>query len=215
METVVIRTTRIVAALLILVNCSVFSGAQDPTSPQFARLKEPRISIKQNAKMLVVEAKGDPNTVAARAFGLVFQLYYSLKETPKGLLQPSVRARWPVPENTPKSEWVGLYALPVPDTVSALPQVKVPEGLKVSLTTWEYGEVAEILHVGPYDREEPTLRRLRDFIKQRGYSTVDGHEEEYIKGPTMNGKGDPETYMTIIRYQVRKTNHAEYIELFK
>jgi len=64
--------------------------------------------------------------------------------------------------------------------------------------------VAEILYTGPYDKEEPTIQRLRDFVTAQGYVTVAGHEEEYIKGPTMNGKGDPEQYLTIIRYRVRR-----------
>jgi hypothetical protein len=35
------------------------------------------------------------------------------------------------------------------------------------------------------------------------------HEEEYIKGPTMTGKGDPEKYVTIIRYQVDISKKTE------
>jgi hypothetical protein len=31
-----------------------------------------------------------------------------------------------------------------------------------------------------------------------------GHEEEYISGPSQSGKGDPEKYVTILRYRVRK-----------
>ena len=70
------------------------------------------------------------------------------------------------------------------------------------LTTWEYGEVAEVLHIGPYDREEPTLQRLREFVQVEGYALVEEHEEEYIRGPTMAGPGDPEQYLTILRYRV-------------
>jgi hypothetical protein len=73
------------------------------------------------------------------------------------------------------------------------------------LTTWEYGEVAEILHVGPYDREEPTLQRLRKFVQAEGYAIVGEHEEEYVRGPTLTGPGDPEQYLTILRYRVAKS----------
>jgi hypothetical protein len=72
------------------------------------------------------------------------------------------------------------------------------------LATWEYGEVAEILHLGPYSREEPALKRLREFIREQGYVTLGGHEEEYIVGPSQGGKGDSEQYVTIIRYRVRR-----------
>jgi effector-binding domain-containing protein len=64
--------------------------------------------------------------------------------------------------------------------------------------------VAEILHIGPYDREEPDIARLTGFIKDNGYSIIGDHEEEYLKGPGMFSKGNPEKYYTIIRYRVKK-----------
>jgi GyrI-like small molecule binding domain len=193
------------AAILIISVVLANAGlAQDRSLSQFENLKEPKVSARKSEKMLVVEAKGDPNVVGPKAFGLLFQLYYSLKETPKGPMQALPRARWPE-SNTTKSEWIGFYGLPVPETVTRLPEHQAPAGLKVSLTTWEYGEVAEILHAGPYDKEEPTMLRLTDFTKQQGYKVLGGHEEEYIKGPTMSGPGDPEKYLTIIRYRVQKS----------
>jgi hypothetical protein len=154
--------------------------------------------------MLVVEAKGDPNAIGGKAFGLLFQLYYQMPGAPKGPAQAVPRARWPEGMDKPKPDWTGLYAIPVPESITELPKHDAPAGLKASLVTWEYGEVAEILHVGRYDKEEPTVKRLMDFVKQQGYVTFGGHEEEYIQGPTMFGKGDPEKYMTILRYRVRK-----------
>ncbi|HLF85194.1 MAG TPA: hypothetical protein VI837_13550 [Blastocatellia bacterium] len=198
------------AAAILIISVLVASAgvalAQDSSLSQFEHLKEPKISTRKNEKMLVVEAKGDPNVVGARAFGLLFQLYYSLKQTPNGPMQALPRARWPQSLDTPKSEWIGFYGLPVPETVTELPQHQAQEGLKASLTTWEYGEVGEIMHAGPYDKEEPTMRRLKDFVKRRGYEIIAGHEEEYLRGPTMSGKGDPEKYLTIIRYRLQKSS---------
>ena len=174
------------------------------TPEQFDDLKDPRISTKKDAKMLVVEAEGDPNVMGAKAFGLVFRLYYSSPDTPKGPMQSAPRARWPVSFDDPKAEWTGLYALPVPESMTELPKHEPQKGLKASLVTWEYGEVVEILHVGPYDKEEPTVKRLKEFVEKQGYVIAGDHEEEYIKGPDMYGKGDPEKYLTIIRYQVKK-----------
>jgi hypothetical protein len=189
---------------IILIAVGSFATLRAQSSSQFENLKEPRITTRKDEKMLVVEATGDPNVIGPKAFGLLFQLYYTIKETPKGPGQGAPRARWPVSLETPKSEWTGLYALPIPDSVSELPQHNAPPGTKAAIATWEYGEIAEILHVGSYDKEEPTFERLKDFVKKHGYVTIGGHEEEYIKGPTMSGKGDPETYLTIIRYRVQK-----------
>jgi hypothetical protein len=103
-----------------------------------------------------------------------------------------------------KSTWVGRYALPVPDTVPSLPVIDAEHGLRVNLVDWEYGQVAEILHIGPYAKEMPTIEKLHRFIKERGYGIIGYHEEEYVKGPGMFFRGDPEKYYTIIRYQVAK-----------
>ena len=79
------------------------------------------------------------------------------------------------------------------------------QGLEVELATWEYGEVAEILHVGPYSEETPTIERLHAFIGVSGYEIRGDHEEEYLRGPGMPFiRVSPEDYYTIIRYQVRK-----------
>ena len=181
--------------------------AQELVPEELRTLLEPRITTLDDQNMLVVEAKGDPNTVGAQAFGLVFQLYYSTPKTPKGPFQSAPRARWPVSLDQPKSEWTGLYALQVPDSVTSLPPHDAPAGLDASVQMWEYGEVAEILHVGPYDQEQPALQRLFDHVAESGYKVIGVHEEEYLRGPTMAGPGDPEQYLTILRYRVRKVEN--------
>ncbi len=145
-----------------------------------------------------------PNEFGGKAFGLLFKTYFKIKGTPKGSKQPAPRARWPVSLDSPQSEWIGRYAMPVPEDTTELPEYKAEPGLTMELTTWEYGEVAEILHIGPYDKEEPTIEKLHNFIAQNGYEIIGEHEEEYLKGPGMFFKGNPEKYYTIIRYQVKK-----------
>jgi effector-binding domain-containing protein len=64
--------------------------------------------------------------------------------------------------------------------------------------------VAEILHIGSYDKEKPTVDRLTKFISDNGYRIIGDHEEEYVKGPGMLFKGNSENYRTIIRYRIEK-----------
>jgi len=189
--------------ILLAVTGYFNSNAFSFDANQFDNLKEPKISTKKNQKMLIIEAKGDPNIMGGKAFGLLFQLYYRINETPKPL-KDFPRARWPQSLQGPKAEWTGYYALPVPETVTQLPQYQPIPGLKASLENWEYGEVAEILHLGSYSKEEPTLMKLKDFIGEKGYVTIGGHEEEYIVGP--ESKGPPEKYVTIIRYRIQKAD---------
>ncbi len=93
-------------------------------------------------------------------------------------------------------EWTHIIGLPVPEDTASLPQ-KVT-GIEVKLETWEYGTVAQILHLGPYDQEYPTVQRLHQFIEDSGYEIAGAHEEEYLTRP------DAKVIKTIIRYPVKK-----------
>jgi hypothetical protein len=173
-----------------------------PDASQFAHLREPRLTRLDDQKVLVVEAAGDPNVVGGRAFKQLFSTYYRLEGVSR-LGPPAPRARWPRPEATPKDQWLGQYALPVPDAVTAPPALSAGD-LPTTVTTWAYGEAAEVLHVGSYSSEQPDIERLRQFIGASGYHVVGDHEEEYVKGPGMVFAGDPAQYLTIIRLRVEK-----------
>jgi hypothetical protein len=196
----------VVAVVVLIVGAGFFwFGAGGPDPAQFEYLKEPQVSMMADQKVLQVEAKGEPGAVGGEAFGLLFKTYFKLKGVPKGPKQPAPRARWPLSLHTPKEQWIGRYAMPVPESVGPLPAQEVGASeLRVEITTWVYGQVAEILHVGPYDAEEPTIRTLMQFIKDRGYEITGEHEEEYIKGPGLFSQGDPQKYLTIIRYRIKK-----------
>jgi hypothetical protein len=46
------------------------------------------------------------------------------------------------------------------------------------------------------------MEKLKSFIAAKGYQFAGPHEEEYLRGPGMFGRGDPSKYSTIIRYRV-------------
>jgi hypothetical protein len=150
-------------------------------------------------RVLVFEATGDPNVVGAHAFESLFKAYFKLEGVSRMSRPPAPRARWPHPADTPKDKWVGQYALPIPNTVAAAAAAS-----GVTADTWDYGDVAEVLHVGPYSAEQPTIQRLLDFIASQGYRVVGEHEEEYVKGPGMFFAGNPNDYLTIVRLRVEK-----------
>lgn len=183
-------TFGICTAAVLLLNLSL--GAQDFN--QYTKLKDPQISQKPNQKMLVMKARGDPNVVAKDAFTKLFSTYFKLP----GAKMAAPRARWLADLAGPKEDWIGFYALPLPESVTSLPAGM--EGVKIK--EWEYGEVAEILHIGSYSNETPTIEKLHTFITAQGYVIAGPHEEEYLKGPGM--VSDPSEYWTVIRYNVKK-----------
>ncbi len=163
--------------------------------------KEPQILEMPPQKMAVVYGKGTPDKVFAEVmpalYGSVYTLKFDLKK--KGLPTFKVsglRARYPDAHLVPKEEWTHIIALPIPEDTTSLPQ-KVPS-VEVKLETWEYGTVAQILHLGAYAEEGPTVERLHKFIEDNGYEIAGVHEEEYLTTP------DAKVPKTIIRYAVRK-----------
>lgn len=168
---------------------------------EYEYLSDPQISEKAPQKMLVYEAAGNPNETVGEAFGALFSTFFKLKKAhDMDLVAPL--ARWPKTPDTPMDEWIGIYAIPVAESVMKIPAKALNEHPALKLETWEYGLVAEILHKGSYASEGPTVERLHQFITNSGYEISGLHEEEYLKGPGMFGPGNPDKYFTIIRYPV-------------
>ncbi|OGF65834.1 MAG: hypothetical protein A2Y62_19170 [Candidatus Fischerbacteria bacterium RBG_13_37_8] len=153
-----------------------------------------------NQKMIVIELKGDPNVVAKDVFKKLYKTYYKLKIKDWKMVAP--RARW-TDIGLSKENWIGYYGIPVPDSVTQLPPDVNKEGPEVKLETWNYGEIAEILHIGPYSEETETVNKLGAFIEEKEYRITGMHEEEYLKGPGL-WPVNPKNYYTIIRYTVEK-----------
>ena len=200
------RAHGFLACVLWAVASATTVAAQEGDPAAYEHLAEPRIVERADERVLEVQAVGDPNDVGGAAFGLLFQLYFS-SGVATGFTPPVARARWQEGlDRIPSGEWIGRYALLIPETVESLPEHTPPNGVTASITTWEYGTIAEILHVGRYDQEQPTIERLKAFVEAEGYETFGGHEEEYVVGPTMAGQGNPAEYLTILRYRVRKAD---------
>jgi hypothetical protein len=169
-------------------------------TPQKSK-KEPQILEMPPQKMAVVYGKGTPDKVFAELmpalYGSVYTLKFDLKK--KGLPTFKVsglRARYPDAHLLPMEQWTHIIGLPIPGDTTSLPQ-KAP-GVQVKIETWQYGTVAQILHLGGYDQEQPTIERLHRFIEENGYEIAGAHEEEYLTTP------DAKVPKTIIRYVVKK-----------
>lgn len=196
----------VVIIVVILVVVYFVLKQKGPDVKVYEYMLIPQVSEKADQNMLVVEVTGDPALTGIKAVKLLYSTYFKLKGVSKSMKGLAPRARWPFDFNTPKDHWKGQWALPIPDDINTLPKFKNPDNLNVYITKWEYGTVAEILHIGSYATETPSIKKLTEYITQQGYTIVGEHEEEYLKGPGMFGKGNPNKYLTIIRYRISKTN---------
>ncbi len=168
--------------------------------PEKTSETDPRIIEMSARKMAVVYTKGDPNVVGQQVmpalYGSVFGLSAELAKKGIKFQMQAPRARWPNVASAPRDEWIGLWGLPIPDEIESIPQTS--KDIEVKVEIWEYGTVAQILHIGPFETEPATIETLKKFISEMGYEIKGVHEEEYL---TMPGA---DVQKTLIRYPVRK-----------
>jgi hypothetical protein len=164
---------------------------------------DPEIVEMPSRTMAVVRTVGDPTDVGESVFkalyGAAYTLKFDLKKRGVEFKMEPPRARWFGDEGwkeVPREQWEAAWALPVPDGTTEVPQ-KVAE-TPVVVETWEYGTVAQILHLGEYADEVPNIERLHAFIAEQGYEIAGPHEEEYQSRP------GAKVMKTVIRYRVRR-----------
>ncbi len=72
---------------------------------------------------------------------------------------------------------------------------------KIRFERFEEGLCAQIMHIGPYATEAPTIKTLHDFIYENNYKLRDKHHEIYLSDPRRTA---PEKLKTLIRQPVEK-----------
>lgn len=186
--------------------------------------KTPAIIAVPEANYLSISGKGDPNAspVYKEAIEALFSVSYAIKFMVKkgsqaidyGVLP--LEGLWWV-ENmaefnmNDKSNWLWKAMIMQPSFIdnemvtSALEQVQKKKGLAqlshIKFEKLSEGQCAQILHIGPYSEEGPTIEKLHQFIKKNGYQFNGYHHEIYLSDPRRSA---PEKLKTIIRQPINK-----------
>lgn len=149
-------------------------------------------------------------------YGTAYRLHFALKargvEAPVGGLEALY---WLTPEQLadegstgagPDVEWRWRLIIAVPpeateDEVDAAVRAGEPSDVlqRLYLDRWTEGPAAQILHVGPYDAERPTMHRLEEAIAAAGLRPRGPHHEIYLNDPRRAG---PEHTKTVLRQGV-------------
>jgi hypothetical protein len=77
---------------------------------------------------------------------------------------------------------------------------KPAEVTRVTLVTLREGRVVQMLHVGPYDKEAPTIAAMKAFAESKGRRFHGRHHEIYLSDPR---RVAPAKLRTILRQPVR------------
>ncbi len=99
---------------------------------------------------------------------------------------------------------IGLPAAATGDEVDAafaagLAKMDPAAAPRLRLGTLAEGRVAQVLHVGPYSAERPTIEILHAAIDEAGLQPRGAHHEIYLGDPTRSA---PERLRTILRHPV-------------
>jgi len=110
-----------------------------------------------------------------------------------------------------KDEWLWKMMIMQPDYVTAkhvnaatkqLREKKNPLALdKIRFESYHEGLSVQILHIGPYDDEGPTIAQMHKFIDENGYQLHMKHHEIYLSDPR---RSKPEKLKTVLRQPVTK-----------
>jgi hypothetical protein len=190
-----------------------------PSAKEFAVVDVPPMDY------LMIDGHGDPNTAQEyqEAIEALYAVAYkvkfmSKKELGKDYVVPPLEGLWwaedmeafTTQRNKSTWDWTMMVMQPdwiTPDMVEqAVQQVATQKNLpalpKLRLETYHEGLSVQILHVGSYDDEGPTLQAMHHkFIPQNGYEMRGRHHEIYLSDAR---KVAPEKLKTVLRQPIRK-----------
>ena len=174
--------------------------------------------------LLMIDGHGDPNVSAQYAqaiealYSVSYTLKFALKRGPRQLdyrVMP-LEGLWWVPDMTQfslvrKSDWDWTMMIRQPDEVdedllgdavrTASAKKDLPALPLLRLERFTEGLAAQIMHIGPYAAEGPTIQQLHTFIAEQGYERAGKHHEIYLGDPRRSA---PEKLKTVVRQPVAR-----------
>jgi len=190
-----------------------------PKSKNFVLVEVPEMQFLQ------ADGHGDPNQAPAyqQAVEALYAVAYKIKFTSKKQLGtdytvPPLEGLWWAEDmdsftvNLDKSAWDWTMMIMTPEWITAeifneaaaaagkgkdLPALDL-----IRLEGFHEGLSAQIMHIGSYDDEAPTLAHLhKEWLPENGFTENGKHHEIYLSDPR---RVAPEKLKTILRQPVRK-----------
>lgn len=190
----------------------------NPSAKEIAVVDVPEMNF------LMIDGAGDPNTAQELkdAIEALYAVSYTLKFMIKkakaidyvvapleGLWWTDKPSQFFFKENKDIWKWTVMIIQPAYVTKKlfneALKQVekkkKLPALSKIRFEKFHEGLSVQILYIGPYSAEVPTIEKIHNFVKEKGYKLAGKHHEIYLSDPR---KTAPEKLKTILRQSITK-----------
>jgi len=180
---------------------------------------------------LMVDGQGNPNNskefenALEVLYGISYTLKFMFKDKPKpegyfDYVVPPLEGLWWMKEGVPKDllmlqqnmddwRWTLMIMLPdfytnemVDNTKEILKSKKNPEALnKLYVKSLDEGLSVQIMYIGPYSDEMPTIEKMHNYAFENGYQLHGNHHEIYLSDPRRTA---PEKLKTVLRHPVIK-----------
>lgn len=181
----------------VLVDVPAFSflmvdGAGDPNGPAFMEAIQALYSVSYTLKFANKAAGHGPDYTVMPLEGLWWS------DNPDVDFREDRRERWRWTAMIHQPSWVTEAIFR--DAAAEAGRKKENPGVgRLRLERFAEGRAAQVLHVGPYDQEGPTIEALHAFVAGQGLSLRGHHHEIYLGDPRRTA---PERLKTILRHPV-------------
>ena len=192
--------------------------------PLYAPKKKFELIEVPKMQFLMVDGHGDPNSAQEYAdavealFGVAYKMKFISKKTlERDYTVPPLEGLWWAEDmdtfiSRDKSAWDWTMMIMTPDWITAeifaaavdeVRKKKSPASLdKVRLEKYHEGLSVQIMHIGSYDDEAPTIAALHnEFLPEHGLTENGKHHEIYLSDPR---KVTPEKLKTVLRQPVKR-----------
>lgn len=188
----------------------------------FPSVKEVTVVDVPPMNFLMIDGRGDPNT--AQEYKDAIEALYAISYTLKFMIKKRtpqqdytvmpLESLWWTDDMTQLSledkgswRWTAMIMQPEFVTEDLVAQAReevagkkdLPALSKLRFERFHAGLAAQIMHIGSYSAEGPTIERLHSFIKGQGYELRGKHHEIYLSDPR---RVAPERLKTVIRQPI-------------
>jgi hypothetical protein len=191
-----------------------------PSSKKFSLVEVPE------QQFLMLDGKGDPNSPTySQAVEALFAVAYTVKFMSKKdpgidyVVMPLEGLWWAEdtgafdPETGDRDQWLWRAMIRQPDHITAeMVNIAVDQAKAkgkggdriddIRLETFREGLSVQIMHIGPFSEEGPTIQRMhQEYIPQEGLEENGEHHEIYLSNIQRTA---PERLKTILRQPVKR-----------
>jgi hypothetical protein len=172
-------------------NFLVVDGEGAPTSPQYSAAIEALFSVAYPLKFMVKKGKGIDYSV------MPLESLWWVDDMSKFSAYRKDEWKWTAMIMQPKYVTSDDFNL----TVEQVKKKKNPIALsKVRFESFKEGPSAQIMYIGPFSAEEPTIVKIHAHIQNGGHELNGKHHEIYLNNPATT---TPEKLKTIIRQPMK------------